>query len=1668
MDNQEIILVVENHNQLSSLLSEHGYKVKVTTSLETTQQAARKIQPDLIILNTIMADFDGYYLCEQIKAETEISDIAVFFCDPDNNTSAKVKAILIGATEYFSYPPIWEELSARINNQFKLSKRQKQLKQENLRQQQQILEWEILAQSLFEGDNALATTTSNQEDLQQLLNHIPFLAWTTDKQGNYKFLNQAWSTLTSSLPQIGQPWGDAIHPEDKEKIVGEFFFAFQEHKPFTGEYRVFANDVEERWVIDQGQPRFNFQGELLGYFGFVFDITECKIKQLILEKTKKALEKQTYQAELIKKITQQMRDSINIQTICQTAALSIGESLNVSRCLILTYAEQLIPPVLPVAEYKQDKIKTALWADLSIKNNYLAAPILIEDAPYVSKDVYQDHNLESYQSWAVDLQIKSLIMVRTSYQDKINGLITLHQCDYFRDWTTEEIDLLELVAKQLAIAIAHAQMLEKEKARNLAISKKNKQLLTEITQRQKIEKQLRDSEERWQLAVKGTKDGIFDFNLLSGEVFYSTRWKTMLGYTEAEIGTSQKEWLDRIHPEDAPLVLETERAHLEGKTPYFEQEYRLKCADGSYKWILGRGQAIWDKQGKAIRLLGSHIDITQRKEIEQALKESEARYRDMIESQEQVLSCCWRPDMTLTFVNESYAKFFGKSSQDLIGTNFLELVVDENNSHDKIKNTVNLMISQKIPTSYEHNEISARGEKRWFCWTNQPVFDDQGSLIEFHSHGVDVSAQKKREDALSLIVQETINITGENFCRAGVRYLAESLSVSYSFICEVVKPENQKLRPRVFWDGQDYSSPQEKSLHSIDKTPWRQTCDQGVYYLKDSLEFVVANNSPLNCLKAVSYWGMALRDSQGFIMGILGVMDTKPLHLSADQEMIVKIFAGRLGAELERQSAEEALKRRVEKEKLFSTISRSLIDEDLDSAMSLAVQLIGEYFGSDRCYVFQYQPRGLLMMTHEWCQPEIPSKISLSQNFYLQSCGLLLKELLQKDFLFIKNVDELPDYYEQEKSFLAEHSLKSFALVPIKQMSVTVGFIGLEGVKGLLYLQEEDLELINFIGNFLGNAFERKQAQNKLKASQQKLSFLVQQAPLAIIEMNTNQQIISWNPAAEAIFGYEEFEIIERQLIDILVPEHLRDKIKQIYQELFISRKRKLFISENLSKDGKTIICEWYITPLINNQGNLLGIACIAVNITQRKRTELALKQAKESAEAASLAKGNFLACMSHELKTPLHSILGFSQVLTEDLTLGEKQRENIKIINKCGKHLLDLINNLLSRSKIEAGKVELVEKLFELPELLRSLQEMLKIKIKEKGLALILEYDPNLPQYVINDEVKLRQVLINLLQNSIKFTHKGSVILRVKMRPEKQVLLFEVEDTGIGVAPEDLSNLFEPFSQTFRGSQYSDGTGLGLTISREYIHLMGGEISVQSNLGAGSIFSFNIPLKKQPKDQALFSQATKAQTNHRVLIVDDQQEQRQSLTRFLQGLPLEIKEINSGQQALYLCKNWNPELIFIDLDMPGMDGYQTTYLIRNESLSLRPIIIALSDNATDDVTMAIAGVGCDDFITKPFSGRKVLDKIYNYLCLSSTDIKLPANAYVNTNTLVFKPLIKQDLKAMPSSWIKQLHLAALEINDQEILDLIKLIPPQETSLINGLTELVKNFRVDLIIDLTS
>jgi GAF domain-containing protein/DNA-binding response OmpR family regulator/HPt (histidine-containing phosphotransfer) domain-containing protein len=411
---------------------------------------------------------------------------------------------------------------------------------------------------------------------------------------------------------------------------------------------------------------------------------------------------------------------------------------------------------------------------------------------------------------------------------------------------------------------------------------------------------------------------------------------------------------------------------------------------------------------------------------------------------------------------------------------------------------------------------------------------------------------------------------------------------------------------------------------------------------------------------------------------------------------------------------------------------------------------------------------------------------------------------------------------------------------------------------------------------------------------------------------------------------------------------------------------------------------------LLTQLGNQLGVAL------QQAELLAQLKKAKETADAANRAKSDFLAHMSHELRTPLNAILGFTQLMSRDNSLNFDQQENLSIINRSGEHLLTLINDVLEMSKIEAGQTTLHENSFDLYRLLDSIQEMLEIKAAEKSLQLIFERPTNLPQFICTDESKLRQVLINLLGNAIKFTQQGIVILRVSVvssqfcpvnSTEQLTLQFEIEDTGPGIAPEEINNLFEPFAQTETGRKSQEGTGLGLPISRKFVKLMGGDISVTSTVGIGTIFNFHIQVKPgessaiQPVkiEQRIIGLAP-GQRNYRILVVEDKWANRQLLVQLLLPLGFEVKEAADGQEAIALLESWSPDLIWMDMRMPVMDGYAATKAIRAKNWTKPPIIIALTANAFEEERMIALSIGCDDFVRKPFQENTILEKIAEYL----------------------------------------------------------------------------------------
>jgi urea ABC transporter urea binding protein len=498
--------------------------------------------------------------------------------------------------------------------------------------------------------------------------------------------------------------------------------------------------------------------------------------------------------------------------------------------------------------------------------------------------------------------------------------------------------------------------------------------------------------------------------------------------------------------------------------------------------------------------------------------------------------------------------------------------------------------------------------------------------------------------------------------------------------------------------------------------------------------------------------------------------------------------------------------------------------------------------------------------------------------------------------------------------------------------------------------------------------------------------------------------------------------------------------------------------------------------------------AQLQTEIAERKQTEIVLQKAKEAAEVANRAKSEFLSKMSHELRTPLNAILGFTQVLTRDNSLNWEQQEHLEVINRSGEHLLNLINDVLDMTKIESGRTSFNETSFDLYSLLDSLEEMLQLKAKSKGLQLIFKRLSDVPQYVQTDQGKLRQVLINLLGNALKFTQEGSVILRVSLLKPEQInhqiedssttssiefmkIQLEVEDTGFGIAPGEMHSLFEAFVQTESGRKCQEGTGLGLSISQQFIELMGGKITVNSILNQGTTFKVEIPIKlaatvdieaQQPKQKVVGLEP--GQPLYRILVVEDRWENRQLLIKLLTPLGFEVRAAENGLEGVALWKSWEPHLIWMDMRMPVMDGYEATKQIKSQLKGQATVIIALTASALEEERSIILSAGCDDFMRKPFQVSVLFEKLAQHLGVRYIYEPISFNLpLLKANS---EELTTDSLTIMSEQWQQELYQAALSAHAKLIFQLIRQIPEQNQALASALTDLVNNFQFAQIIDL--
>ncbi|NMF56964.1 PAS domain S-box protein [Pseudanabaena yagii] len=546
---------------------------------------------------------------------------------------------------------------------------------------------------------------------------------------------------------------------------------------------------------------------------------------------------------------------------------------------------------------------------------------------------------------------------------------------------------------------------------------------------------------------------------------------------------------------------------------------------------------------------------------------------------------------------------------------------------------------------------------------------------------------------------------------------------------------------------------------------------------------------------------------------------------------------------------------------------------------------------------------------------------------------------------------------------------------------------------------------------------EQRLIEVALKQNEKRFRHAIINAPLPIMLHAEDGEVLAINRAWTELSGYELNDIptIEEWTKKAYSDRHLQmqDVISHLYETEGIQNNGEFSI---ITKDGSSRIWDFGSANLGRIADGRKTLISIATDVTERKANELALQKAKELAEEANHAKSAFLANMSHELRTPLNGILGYAQIYLTDPDFSLKQKEGFQIIYQCGSHLLDLISEILDLSKIEARKLELSPTEVEFPNFLTGVAQMCQIKAEEKNLLFHSEISDRLPFFVLVDEQRLRQVLLNLLGNAIKFTDFGSVTMKVEaiakestegetaspspemlpdtLKDESVVtgkIRFTISDTGRGIAADNLTQIFLPFEQVGDRHDRPDGTGLGLAISQKLVTMMGGKLCVESELEKGSRFWFDLEL---PETSAtIFTQGTSNLTNNRVigyvgqkrtiLVVDDKWVNRSVIAKLLESWDFNVIEAVNGHHGITMATSNSIDAIITDLIMPVLDGFKMAQMLRGMPQFPRIPILAISASILPQDQAKSLEAGCSDFLVKPIEATTLLNKLAQHLNLS-------------------------------------------------------------------------------------
>ena len=972
---------------------------------------------------------------------------------------------------------------------------------------------------------------------------------------------------------------------------------------------------------------------------------------------------------------------------------------------------------------------------------------------------------------------------------------------------------------------------------------------------------------------------------------------------------------------------------------------------------------------------------------------------------------------------------------------------------------------------------------------------------------------------LRLIDEGTAATTGAAFFRELVRRLAGALESRFAFVSRF-DDDYSTAHVLAMWTGEKF---EENFSYPLPGSPCERVLSGEIAAFNDGVaDLFPAEREQLREMSAEAYLAIPLRNPEGRVRGHLAVIATSAKAWHERDFGILRIFAARATAEIERQAAERELldantelARRATLEGLITTISTRFVTleaGDVDTAIVTSLGEVAAFARSERARVFRMTDDGhRAVVTHEWVAPGV-SPVGDSVAIVLrEEAPAVFDHFVRNQVLLVPRRDELSGEFAPLRDLMARQGVVSTVIVPMVYGNRPVGAIAFHSLHHEQDWSEQDVRLLRLLGEIVAGAMSRKDQEQMLRhrlEMERTIAAIstrfVSADPMCVEgEIDEALRLVGTLIGSDRglVFRYTPDGSVARLTnewvapgcipIRGIVPEMRRQDVAEVLD--YFLRKKTLnsplpewmppgFEKLNQLLGSQPVLSRIAVPIVLRNETiGILGFHSVAVerhwpaedvrlmgllgeiiaSAMARRDTEVALERARDAAESASRAKSDFLASMSHELRTPLNGILGYAQLLRHDGSLAPRHAEAIAAIERCGEHLLGLISDVLNLAKIEAGKLDLEAIAFDLDDFLRDVADIARVRAAQGGLGFSYEIASRIPGAVVADQRKLRQVLLNLLGNAVKFTERGTVRLRVAsedLAGQRCRLRLEVEDTGIGIPAGELERIFDPFAQVRQSGHHIEGTGLGLAICRHLVELMDGRLEVRSEPGRGSVFAVEVEVAAAPEPAGRSQAAPSRITGYdgarrRILVADDKPDNRQILGRFLRSLGFEVHEAVNGVAAVEIAERTRPDLVFMDLVMPVMDGFEAIRHLRQGPVLAPVKIVALSASVFDSTRTQSIAAGCDDFLSKPVRLDEVLAVLERELGLQwlRADASTPAPVPRATTE---RPRAAASFDGLPVDTARELYELAMVGDVRSLLERLGHVRTLDAGLGDAIDEL--------------